>query len=27
MASINAFDSDMYNSINTVVYFDGKHGN
>jgi len=27
MASINYFDSDMYNSINTVVYFDGKDGN
>ena len=27
MASMNYFDSDMYNSTNTVVYFDGKDGN
>ena len=24
---MNYFDSDMYNSTNTVVYFDGKDGN
>jgi len=23
---MNYFDSDMYNSTNTVVYFDGKDG-
>jgi len=27
MASMNYFDSDMYNSTNTVVYFDGKDNN
>jgi len=27
MASMNYFDSDMYNSTNTVVCFDGKDGN
>jgi hypothetical protein len=27
MASMNYFDSDMYNSTNTVVYFDEKDGN
>ena len=27
MASMNYFDSDMYNSTNTVVHFDGKEGN
>ena len=27
MASINYFDSDMYNSTNTVVCFDEKDGN
>jgi len=27
MASINYFDSDMYNNTNTVVYFDGKNSN
>ena len=27
MASMNYVDSDMYNSTNTVVYFDGKDGN
>jgi hypothetical protein len=27
MTSMNYFDSDMYNSTNTVVYFDGKDGN
>jgi len=26
MASMNYFDSDMYNSTNTVVNFDGKDG-
>jgi hypothetical protein len=26
MASMNYFDSDMYNSTNTVVYFDEKDG-
>ena len=26
MASMNYFDSDMYNSTNTVVFFDGKYG-
>ena len=26
MASMNYFDSDLYNSTNTVVYFDGKDG-
>jgi hypothetical protein len=27
MASMNYFDSDMYNSTNTVVYFDEEDGN
>jgi len=27
MASMNYFDSDMYNSTNTAVYFDEKDGN
>jgi uncharacterized caspase-like protein len=27
MASINYFNSDIYNSTNTVVYFIGKDGN
>jgi len=27
MASMNYFDSDMYNSKITVVYFDGKDDN
>ena len=27
MTSMNYFDSDMYNSTATVVYFDGKDGN
>ena len=27
MVSMNYFDSDMYNSTNTVVCFDGKDGN
>jgi hypothetical protein len=27
MTSMNYFDSDMYNSTTTVVYFDGKDGN
>ena len=27
MASMNYFDSDMYNSINTVAYFDWKDDN
>jgi hypothetical protein len=27
MASMNYFDSDMYNSTNTVVYFNGKDDN
>jgi hypothetical protein len=27
MVSMNYFDSDMYNSINTIVYFDRKDGN
>ena len=27
MASMNCFDSDMSNSTNTVVFFDGKDGN
>jgi len=27
MASMNYFDSDMYNSTNTVVYFDEKYSN
>ena len=26
LASMNYFDSDMYNSTNMVVYFDGKYG-
>ena len=27
MASMNCFDSDMSNSTDTVVFFDGKDGN
>jgi calcineurin-like phosphoesterase family protein len=27
LASMNYFDSDMSNSTNTVIYFDGKDGN
>jgi hypothetical protein len=27
MASINYFNFDIYNSTNTVVYFNGKDGN
>jgi hypothetical protein len=27
VASINYFNSDIYNSTNTVVYFNGKDGN
>jgi len=27
MASMDFFDTDMYNSTNTTVYFDGKDGN
>jgi hypothetical protein len=27
MASMNYCDSGMYNTTNTVVYFDGKDGN
>ena len=27
MASLDFFDTDMHNSTNTTVYFDGKDGN